>query len=457
MKTRKQALKKTLIINGCYILLLAALLLGITLARYQDAMVAYTSFSAASFNALIIGDINSAATLAGEGGDEFEVNVNTVGFRPGMRWSANADSTAKVISFSVANGTDEADSAEVSVEYTLRRRTSGNLPLKYTLAEWLSVPAEPEGGHYVYYDSGAPQFVENDENDSGDWYEYSFYPEGVSPVSGLEAVFELEGGSLRTNPHKLIIEWPIADGGENEPDTNSPVYMKEVELMEVIATVSSKNMLGRYENTTVPDTERVYSTGVMILHPAEGKPEGSVYGYEYENDYRSFAEDYALSADARSVSFGVENGLDKHREQEADYVHYDLFLKVPVFLKTEGSIYPQAYVYWLYTEERPEGVELDSPVYRLYDELDGSYEEYESLPTAYSENELGSEYRMYAVYKLAEDETLRNIGGLADSDAYKIALRRPDNTPVSPEELAGISFYNRLEVIAEAEFDDEAG
>jgi hypothetical protein len=40
---------------------------------------------------------------------------------------------------------------------------------------------------------------------------------------------------------------------------------------------------------------------------------------------------------------------------------------------------------------------------------------------------------------------------------YKIALRRPDNTPVSPEELAGISFYNRLEVIAEAEFDDEAG
>jgi len=64
---------------------------------------------------------------------------------------------------------------------------------------------------------------------------------------------------------------------------------------------------------------------------------------------------------------------------------------------------------------------------------------------------------MYAVYKLAEDETLRNIGGLADSAAYKIALRRPDNTPVSPEELAGISFYNRLEVIAEAEFDDEAG
>jgi hypothetical protein len=62
---------------------------GLTLARYQTSMVAYSSFKAANFNALILGEntveaMNAASPVV----NKFGVNINTTGFRPGMRWDA---------------------------------------------------------------------------------------------------------------------------------------------------------------------------------------------------------------------------------------------------------------------------------------------------------------------------------------------------------------------------------
>jgi hypothetical protein len=450
MKNKGRSLKRALIINGSYILLLAVLILGLTLAKYRDAMVAYTSFSAASFNALILGDNTIEAMTAedpvvNEFNDKFTVNVNTVGFRPGMSWDSNSSvSTAKTIVFSIANGTGNDDSSQVDIEYTLKLRTSGNLPLKYTLAEWVPVSSETGGGHYDYYISSAPALINSTEVDTGSWYEYSFL---ISP-SGGEALFGLKGGSLDLTSFKLIMEWPIENGSDN-----STSYMKEVELMEVIATVSSKNMLNEYANTDIPAESKVYSSGIIILDPADTAPDGSVYKYTYEIDYRAFAEDNKIAANSRSYTVTVENGIDKQRSQSSDYIHYNLALKVPVFLKDSDSVYAQNYVYTLYSEANPEGYALGTPSYRLYNELDGTYTEYSALPADYTTEEHGSEFRMYAVYQLAAGRTLDNTGEISDIDTYKIAISKPDSSAISDSELNNISFENKLEILAEAIFD----
>jgi hypothetical protein len=343
------------------------------------------------------------------------------------------------------------DSSQVTVEYTLKLRVSGNLPLKYTLAEWI-----PEGGseHYEYFSTAAPLEIISDNHDSGAWYEYSF----IDSISGGESAYELQGGTLNLNSYLLIIEWPVADGGENMPDTNSPVYMKEVELMEILASVSSKNMLDEYESTTPPDINRVYSTGIIILDPNDTSPAGAENEYTYDIDYRGFAADNT-SETTRSFTLDVENGINKHRTQNTKYIRYDMLVKIPVNQDT------QAYDYTLYSEEHPEGIPLNAPIYCLYNELDGSiYEEYDELPAVYPEGKSGPEYRMYAVYQLASRKTLVNSDStagsdgnptaIADGDAYRISVTKPDMTPIAASELDAISFDNKLEVIVKAAYVD---
>ncbi|NCB75132.1 MAG: hypothetical protein EOM51_10380, partial [Clostridia bacterium] len=449
-------LKRTLIISGCYLLLLVTLLVGLTLARYQDAKIAYTSFGTANFNALILGENTIEAMTAEEPTvNAFGVNLQTINYRPGMVWNENPNlNTAEILPFSVANGKSSSDCSQVSVDYTLRLRTTGSLPFRYTLAFWIADATEEGGGHDVYYTTGEPKTVTDGSADAGTWYEYAFYPTGEA--SAEEAVFSLSGGSLQLNSHRLIVEWPVEDGGENGTDTNSPAYMKEVEMIEILAAVSSKNMLDvdGYLDTEIPDTGLVYSTGIIIIDPAKGTTiSENTQDFTYDIDYRSFSQDGTSS---RSFTFTVDNGIGRDTEQSSPYIVYDMLLKIPVNAFTRG------YNYTLYTGSSAVGTALSTPMqYRLYNELDGTY--IVCPTTIYPEGKSEPNYRMYAIYSLASDKTLVNrinnpSGGgqisFADADTYKLSITKPNLSQITTSELENICFDNKLNVLVEAEFTD---
>jgi hypothetical protein len=422
---KKKSLKRTLIISGCYVLLLAALLIGLTLARYQDAMQAYTDFKAAEFNALILGE-NTVEDMRAGRVNKFGVNLVTTGFRPGMTWRFDASgyNQDSVIRFSVSNGSNDEDFSEVPIEYTLKLRTSGNLPLKFTLAAWES--GEPDG-EPVYYNADNIKPVQNDskERDPGNWYEYSFYPSG----SPEEAVFELPGGKLSLNSYKILIEWPVSKDSDS-----LPVYMKEVELVEILANISSKNMLEEegYGESPIPTDVPVYSTGVILLKPIGGQAVGT---YTYEIDYRSF-EPVKGNDSVRSYSFTIENGIDKHVAQTANLINYTALLKIT--LETADD-----YIYTL------NGSEIQPAHYRLYDERRGTFE---LLDTAeYPEGKKAPDYRIYAMYTLAAAQ-LDNSSN--DADTYTLTIEKTDSGVISTAELESISFNNKLELIVEAVFAD---
>jgi len=458
--------KRALVISGCYVFLLAVLLVGLTYARYQDAKVAYTSFGAANFNALILGEntIEGMTDAENQVVNKFGVNLQTVNYRPGMQWSENPNRcTAGVLPFSVTNGTTSADSSQVSVEYSVRLRTSGNLPLKYTLAIWLPDELESGGGHYGFYVADEPQMVTDENDHAGTWYEYRFYPEdtdfsGSSSALPPEVLFELEGGSLQLNSYQLILEWPVVDGGETGTATNSSVYMKEVELIEILVTVSSKNMLDEegYLDTQIPEANLIYSTGLIILDPEKGiiiDGEEASAGYSYIIDYRSFSQD---GETARSFTFRVENGVGKATEQSSAYIIYDMLLKIPVNDDTG------AYTYTVYIDNSDEGITLGSPVeYRMYNELDRTYEVCQT--TSLPEGKTQPQYQIYAIYSIENDKMLvnwiNNPSGqgqisYVDGNTFKLSIAKPDDAQIPNSELGDICFENKLEVLVEAKFTD---
>jgi hypothetical protein len=102
--------------------------------------------------------------------------------------------------------------------------------------------------------------------------------------------------------------------------------------------------------------------------PAEGNRKARLR-LLIRNRLQNFRGDYSHSADPESVSFVVENGLDKHREKKAICPH-ELSLKVPVFLMTE-----EANIRMLCIRLIGGGPEASARLagLRLYDELDGSY------------------------------------------------------------------------------------
>jgi hypothetical protein len=454
MKTKN--LRRSLIISGFYVLLISVLIIGITMARYEDAKVAYTSFGAANFNALLLGE-NTVAAMTDSTNpvvNEFGVNLNETGLHPGMTWNANAEENTSVqFPFSVTNGTKTGDCSQVSVEYSLRLRTLESLPLKYTLSYWVADTSETNGGHYTYYTAGDPTTVTNDDADAGTWYEYRFYQKGTENESSEnEAVFELTGGSLQLNAHQLVVEWPVVSGGENGKDTNSSDYMKEIEMAEIQAVVSSKNMLSDdYLKTAIPDQGTVYSTGLIILNPADGTSGTSNYQYSYDIDFRSFSPDANAS---RSFTFNVENGVGKGRTQTSMYSIYNMQLKIPV------NEYTKAYQYTLYQGSTDEGTLLGTPTeYRLYNELDGTYT---VCPTAdYPSGKQEPDYKMYAIYSITANSLLQNKTNNGDgqddyfdSDTYTLSISKTDASSISSSEIEEMCFDNKLQILVDARFTD---
>lgn len=472
--------QRTLLVSGLYVVLLAILLVTATLSRYADTKLAYTSFGAASFNVVVLSsDQWSALNPAQPDQEETEsgevdqpqqlvnqltTSLSTQHFLPGMTWSETAgESTAAEISFYVANGTSEEDASQVGVVYTIRLRTGGSLPLKYTLAVQTGA-SDPNTGSpvYAFYSSGEATAL-LDESGAVAGYEYVFYLEksGGSDAAPLseespqpdtsepeaeEVSFKLSGNALSQNPHRLIIEWP-ADTGMG---TSSKAYMKEVEILELLVTASSLNQLENEDYVTPPTDSATYSSGIILLTPPE---EGDAKGFSYTIDYRSFEFGEGTTG---SFQFSVDNGIDYGIAQRHETVAYTAKLKVPAEVEYQYTL--------SYTKDdgTPEALSLADPNYRLYNEKTGDYtvESDDMTPTNPDE----TLYRWYAVYALPggllRNTTTDSGSGLSvpygDADGYTLQINSDGISTSDADYIKSICFENKLELLLEASYSAAA-
>lgn len=365
--SKPKKMKKTLIFGGIYLLFSAALLLGIGTAKYNDAKLAYFNYGAASFNSVILGDCTDGTITA------FGKTLCADDCLPGMTYSGEAETnTAKLIPFSIANGVSDENASDVGVSYSVRLRTTKNLPLRFTLA---SIDSK---GTVTLYRAGDPEIVENNA-DTGSaivWYEWTFY-EDIDDDEPSEAIFSLAGGDLSKIDHQMIVEWPITEKKSGIPD-NSSEYMKEIDLMEVLVTVSSKNYLDKEDLEITAPVDVRYGNGIIILDPSiepDAEDEEHPYHYHYTFDLRAFHAESSENGetDSKFYDFTVSNGVGIGKKQETIYTEYVIELKAP------------------YTVSDPENDALPTMDYDydllVYDSADKTYKSTRQIQT--------SEFRLY--------------------------------------------------------------
>lgn len=196
------------------------------------------------------------------------------------------------------------------------------------------------------------------------------------------------------------------------------------------------------------------STGVLILDPSVGVkvPNGQKVTFLYTIDYRSFY----LDAEEYSFVFEIENGISKGKKQTATKIEYDMLFKVPCNEDTKP------YTYKIYDSlmEGASGIELSNPEYRIYNEIEGTYEVVTS--PVFPSGKASPAYGIYAVYKVKVKEELINQinnpdgGGVMsynDGKAYKLSILK-ETEEFSGKELAELAFNNKIELLVEATFMD---
>ena len=331
--SKLKKLKKALVLSSVYMLLSAVLLLSISTAKYTDSHLAYTSYGAASFNSVILGDCTDGTIHA------FGRTLCADQCRPGMKYSdVEEENTSKSIPFSIANGTTAENVSETSVSYTIRLRTTRNLPLRFTLA---GLTGTGDSATTTLYTAGDPVVVEDTESvDDGPeklvWYEWTFCTQPAEEGAAQEAVFSLKGGAMAINNHQLIVEWPITEKAEGETPDNSSVYMKELDLIEVLVTVSSKNSLDEEHTEFEIPASELYGKGIIILDPSildpsiapDTQDEAYPYHYSYPVDLRSFHAPEE-GVETKVYDFTVSNGVGIGKTQISRYTDYVIELKVP--------------------------------------------------------------------------------------------------------------------------------
>ena len=470
-------LKRTLILSSVYMLLSAILLLSISTAKYADAHLAYTSYGAASFNSVILGDCTDGTITA------FGKTLCADECRPGMEYSEEAeDNTSKSIPFSIANGTSAENASEASVSYTIRLRTTRNLPLRFSLAG-LTAAAEGDDMEQTLYSADEPVLVK-EANQAGaagtlSWYEWTFMKDTE------EAIFSLDGGGISINNHKLIVEWPITETEDGATPDNSADYMKEIDLIEVIVTVSSKNSIGiEHKPINVPVSE-LYGKGIIILDPdtdADADDTEYPFHYSYPLDLRAFhavtegGEDDSYNIDPEDTDnkvydFTVSNGVGVGMAQVGRYTDYVIEVKTPYTVAdTDQNTKPtKDFEYSLYQYDRAAKVYICATTLyptelRLYNEQVNSpdYGKYRTVSNP-TPNELAewtaekSPMRLYRVYSFAgnEQRPFHLINKMADNEGnytdraashdFRLVLMN-ENGEIDP----ATAFENKLEIIVKA-------
>ena len=413
-----KTLKIALLLAGIYIAFMAVLLTEISNAKYAETRVAYTNFGAASFNTVIVNDTEggyAAFTVFDEPVQAAQVS----GYRPGMKYDADqAKNTAQEIPFTVANGMDRASASDAAVEYVICLRTTGHLPLKYTLR------CKQSGSSFLDY---AAQFEGTLDDNGTTWYEYRFYQ--TVGEEKQEVTFELDGGDLHGNDYTLVVEWPVPAG----EDTNDVKYIKEVDLLELFVTVSSKNMLEVEGYGKNPNIQIQPGTGILILDTQRADR------FVHTLDYRAFTTKNSTT----TYNFIIENGVGKQVQHKKVNTDYTIEIEVPYTNDTKSFGYS--------LKGETGDVPWVESGYRVYDVLyygKGStpYKTYESEPpaadvTAYSAPD--SPYKLYKVYKVPAFylENLKH-----DEHQYQLVLTGPDSAKIE-----SVAFANKIDIIVTAQ------
>ena len=342
--------KVSYILYAIIMLIIVALMFGVSSAKYTDVIKAYTGYGIADFNAIILGD-SSSGTIKAFDGDIIANNCD-----PGMAYTDDENNTAKLIPFSIANGITEENASETGLSYTLKLRTTRNIPLDFSL---LKIVSDDEK---VLYATDGPVLIE-DSNEAGSssitkniWYEWTFYEADGEEGEKEEAVFTLTGGELTIDNFQLVVEWPITEGGAIQasdgsdgmvgiPD-NSVDYMKEIDLIELFVTVSSNNSLDEEHEGYSYGLDDIYGKGIILLDPSTGivgenageEDDAYTNRYSYLVDFRAFhaidLNKYQFSPETPDIKnnayeFEVNNGVGLGIDPDSTKTEYYFELKVP--------------------------------------------------------------------------------------------------------------------------------
>ena len=339
--TKLKALKRNIIMCAVYLLLLAVLITGVTTAKYTESVTIYSSYGAASFNTVILGtdfDDNGERVVKAlnETIDPAQGNC----FLPGMKYDSNvSDNTAKLYPFSISNGVTEENVSGIGMIFTLNLRTAGNLPLVFSIKH---------GDRMLY--TGQPQTVSvSDSAEDPEWVEYAFYESPEAMENGEQASFTLGGGTLDYEDFTLIVEWPITS--DENGNSNSEKYMKEVDLFELQVSTSSVDMSNIKSDPagyTIP-AEELYGAGLIILPAYNDETQEEIH---YEIDYRSLREmtvetgsDCSMTVLNNAFPITVDNGNRIHPDEApvTQYTDTSFSLIVPVNAATEPLAYTLLY------------------------------------------------------------------------------------------------------------------
>lgn len=385
-----------LVLTAIFTVGMAVLLMGVSTAKYTDSRMAYAGFGVSKFNVVILGENTLSALETGEGIKAFNTSLRTTDLLPGMTYNQDEGlNTAEVFPFSVANGSRMKNVSEASLEYYVRMRTTCNLPLKYSL----------RCGDEIY-SAADPIMISPNNEEELVWYELRFYKNqpgsfenpGVLPE---EAVFELSGGTLELDSYELLVEWPIEAAGAGVIASNSVVYMKEIELLEVRVVASSKNMI----TTTPPEdfsVDNYYGQGIIVLDEEAGAKQGGITRFTYTVDLRSYQP-----SNPNIFPLIVDNGVGKGLTTQQIRTNYTVKLLVPYNNLTKDLSFGLRY------KDSNDAHQIDADGYNTlriqnevllkFDELgtSASYGDYVILLDEPTEAEMdaysyaGSQYRLY--------------------------------------------------------------
>lgn len=362
-------LKRSVIVSGAMALVIFALLISISYAKFAETRTVYTSYSAASFNAVLLGDVeldDLQEETVNAFGDEIAQNEYT----PGMKYDEDDErNTARVYPFSVSNGMSDGNASEIGIRYSVRIRTTHNLPLVFTLGQKIITTdpvTETEICQWFYYTAVQTGTVAPEKEGDPIRYEYRFYSSSEiqehladEDHEMTEASFSILGEALRLNMHKLILEWPIFDtagnliektiGTDENGDpivvkANDAYWMNEVEHMEVLLACTSANELKDEDgqDVTMPDPEshetlydipieERYGTGIVILSEDGDEIADRQYEYHYKIDYRAFYnEDDDPDATGGEFKFRITNGTALQNRQTQKFIYYHVRLMLPL-------------------------------------------------------------------------------------------------------------------------------
>ncbi len=461
----------------CVLVMTLALLLPATLGKYKGNLNGYMDFNIGRFNAVL-----SQTSVIGDDGASAFVEYSMYDFKPGMNSKELDDTidenTAATTKFTVSNGSSAADAAGVPLEYTIRIRTSNSLPLKYTLksvvtpktdsteevAEYYTIIPDPETivstlaeprYEYQFGTADAATVAEGEEGtDDTDTTEPA--------VTYTEIKFRLDKSTAQDpvvyREHELIAEWSA-----DAEDAQSK-YMKEVEIVEIVVTVTSVNPSDDpsyvFPDNPITDAK---AHGVVLMLPTEDL---SAARYDYTIDLRSFADDgFVASGNTDKTALRgaftliMHNGFGQGLKNPPVSANYSIKLKIPAALvNATGNDAWQFGVFRTEDTGFEENLMTGATVtYLLHDILNDTYTSYtqESQIPAINEKD-ANKYMLYCVYELKLDEqNILNYMQHNTAGNYEIVLEKQSFTIRTNKVISvtdDIAFLNKLKVEINATF-----